>query len=96
MLNWKEVIRKRSWPNFKILSWQSPGGLRKNTENVSQDSRSAGRDLNQGPPEYEAGMLTTQPRHHYQNIATHASYRYIFSHPYFQMLKENENENRAC
>jgi hypothetical protein len=28
----------------------------------SQDSRSPRRDLNPGPPEYEAGMLTTRPQ----------------------------------
>jgi hypothetical protein len=27
-----------------------------------QDSWSPGRDLNPGPPEYEAGALTTRPR----------------------------------
>jgi hypothetical protein len=31
--------------------------LRKITKNLSQDSRSPGRDLNQGPPEYEAGVF---------------------------------------
>jgi hypothetical protein len=36
-------------------------GLRKT--NLSQDSQSAGQDLNQGPPEYEAGVLTTRPCH---------------------------------
>jgi hypothetical protein len=33
--------------------------LRKATKNLSQDSRSAGRDLNPGPPEYEARLSTT-------------------------------------
>jgi hypothetical protein len=32
------------------------------TKNLSQDSRSPGRDLKPGPPEYEAGVLTTRPR----------------------------------
>jgi hypothetical protein len=36
-------------------------GLRKTTI-PSMDSRSPGRDLNPGPPKYEAGMLTTGPR----------------------------------
>jgi hypothetical protein len=31
-------------------------GLRKTTKNLSHDSRSPGRDLNTGPPEYEAGL----------------------------------------
>jgi hypothetical protein len=34
--------------------------LRKAMKNLSQDSRSPGRDLNLGPPECEAGLLTTQ------------------------------------
>jgi hypothetical protein len=32
--------------------------LRKTNKNLCQDIRSAGRDLNQGPSEYEAGVLT--------------------------------------
>jgi hypothetical protein len=42
----------------------SPGicleGLRKFTENFSQDSPSPGQYFNPGPPEYEAGVLTTR------------------------------------
>jgi hypothetical protein len=26
MMNWKGFGSKRSWPNFKVLSWNSPGG----------------------------------------------------------------------
>jgi hypothetical protein len=37
-------------------------GLRKTTKNLSQDSRSPGRDLNPGHPEYEAGLSTTRKR----------------------------------
>jgi hypothetical protein len=37
-------------------------GLRKTTKNLTQDSRSARRDLSAVPPEYEAGWLTTRPR----------------------------------
>jgi hypothetical protein len=37
-------------------------GLRKTTKNLSKDSRSPGRDLNLGPPEYEAGVSITQQR----------------------------------
>jgi hypothetical protein len=40
-----------------------PEGLRKTTNNLIQDSRCPGRDLNPGPSEYEAGILTTRPRH---------------------------------
>jgi hypothetical protein len=39
-----------------------PGGTEENHENLSQDSRSPGRDLNQEHPEYKAGVLPTQPR----------------------------------
>jgi hypothetical protein len=38
-------------------------GLRKTTQNLTQDSRSPGRDLNLGPPKYEALVLTTRLRH---------------------------------
>jgi hypothetical protein len=40
---------------FPAFAWG--GGLRRITKNLSQDSRSPGRDLNPGPPEYEAGEL---------------------------------------
>jgi hypothetical protein len=38
-------------------------GLRKTTKKLSQDSRYPDRDLNPGPPKYDAEMLTTRPRH---------------------------------
>jgi hypothetical protein len=31
-MNWKGFGRERSWPNFKILSWQLLGGTEKNNE----------------------------------------------------------------
>jgi hypothetical protein len=34
----------------------------KTTRNLSEASRSPGRVLNQGPPEYEAGVFTTRLR----------------------------------
>jgi hypothetical protein len=36
--------------------------LSKTTKTLSQDSRSSDRELNPGPPEYEAAMITTRPR----------------------------------
>jgi hypothetical protein len=36
-------------------------GLAKTMKTLSQHSRSPGRDLNSGSPEYEAGMSTTRP-----------------------------------
>jgi hypothetical protein len=62
MINWKGFGRKWSWPNFKVLSRHSPGGTEDNHENRSEVSRSSDRDLNPGPPESEAGVLTTRPR----------------------------------
>jgi hypothetical protein len=53
-MNWKGCGRKWSWPAFAWRYWGKPRKLR-------QDSRSPGRDLNPGPPEYEAGLLTTRP-----------------------------------
>jgi hypothetical protein len=37
MMNWKGFGRKRSWPNFKVLSRHSPGRTEENHEN-NQDS----------------------------------------------------------
>jgi hypothetical protein len=39
------------------------GGLRYTTKTLSQGSRFPGPDLNPERPEYEAGVLTTRPRH---------------------------------
>jgi len=35
-----------------------PGGTEENHKNLSEDSRSPGRDLNSGPPEYETRVST--------------------------------------
>jgi hypothetical protein len=51
MMNWKGCGRKRSWPNFKVLSRHLPGGTEENHENLSQDSRSPAESLNTRPPE---------------------------------------------
>jgi hypothetical protein len=59
-MNWKRCGIKRSWPNLRRYPGICVEGLRKTTTNLSQDSRSPGRDLNPGPPEYE-GVLTTRP-----------------------------------
>jgi hypothetical protein len=53
--------RKWSWPNSRYYPGICLEGLRQITKNLGQDSRPSGRDLNPGPPEYEAGMLTTRP-----------------------------------
>jgi hypothetical protein len=45
------------------------GGTEQNR--LSQDSRSPGRDLNTGRPEYEAGVLTTRPRRSVRRILLH-------------------------
>jgi hypothetical protein len=39
-----------------------------------QDSRSPGRYLNPGPPEYEAGVLTTRPRRSVEKVLCSAEY----------------------
>jgi hypothetical protein len=52
MINWKGFVKKPLWPNFKILSQHFSGGTEKDTKTLSQNSRSAGPDLNLGPPKY--------------------------------------------
>jgi hypothetical protein len=39
---------------FKALSRHLAGGTEEDHENLSEDLRSPGRDLNPGPPKYEA------------------------------------------
>jgi hypothetical protein len=50
--------------------------LRKTTK--GQGSRSAGRDLKSGPPEYEARVLTIQPRRSVKSYTTEHRQKYIF------------------
>jgi hypothetical protein len=74
-MNWKGCGRKRSWPDVRYFPGICLEGVRKTTKYLSQDNRSLGRDLNLGPPEYEAGVLTTQPLrsvtlHKIQNCCT--------------------------
>jgi hypothetical protein len=51
---WKDVVVVY----LKVLSWHWPGGNEENHKKLYQDSQYACRDLNPGPPEYKAGMLT--------------------------------------
>jgi len=60
IINWKGFGRKRSWPNFKVLSWHSPGETEQTMKKINQDSQSLGLRLNPVPSEYEAGVLTTR------------------------------------
>jgi hypothetical protein len=55
---WNEVVVVAK---FTVLYLHFTGGLRKTTKNLSQDSWSLDQNLNLGPPEYKAGVLTTQP-----------------------------------
>jgi hypothetical protein len=58
-MNWRGFGRKRLWTNFKALFPHSPEGTEENHEKVSEDSLSAGRDLNPRPPGYEETSLFT-------------------------------------
>jgi hypothetical protein len=44
----KRCRRARSWPNFKVHSQHLPASTEENHENLSQNSRSPGLDLNPG------------------------------------------------
>jgi hypothetical protein len=58
MTNRKGCGRKRLWPNLRYYPGIFVDGLKKTMKNLSQNSWSPGRDLNLGPLEYEAGVLT--------------------------------------
>jgi hypothetical protein len=62
-MNWKGYERKRPWPNLRCYHGICLEGLRETTKNLSQDSRSPGRDSNSGPPEYKARALTSGQSH---------------------------------
>jgi hypothetical protein len=59
MKNCKGGEIKRPWPNSNVQSQHLSGGTEINKEN-SQDGQSSDRDVNQEPPECEAGALTTK------------------------------------
>jgi hypothetical protein len=58
-MKWKGCGWKWLWPNLKYDHDISMERLRKAMQNLSQDSQSLGQYLNPGPPECEAGVLTT-------------------------------------
>jgi hypothetical protein len=61
MFNWKGIRKVAGVALFKVLCYNLPGRLRKNTEK-SFIFGFPSRDLNTGPVEYEAGGLTIRPR----------------------------------
>jgi hypothetical protein len=88
MMNFKGFVRKRSWPNFEVLSWYLPGGTE---ENRSQDGQSSGRDLNPKPPEFEAEVSITRTRrsvHGSSEAKSHSAGKLCVEHqlllPYFK------------
>jgi hypothetical protein len=58
MMNFKGCGRRRSWPNLRYYPDICLEGLRKTTK-LSQNSRALARNMNLGPPECKAGVLTT-------------------------------------
>jgi hypothetical protein len=61
-MNWKGCGRKRSWPNLRYYPGICLEGLRENTENLSDNRRSLGPEMNSGSPKYEAEVITIRPR----------------------------------
>jgi hypothetical protein len=55
-MNYEGCEKKWSWPDFKIISRNVPGGTEKNHKNLGQKSRFLGRGLKPGLSEYEAGL----------------------------------------
>jgi hypothetical protein len=54
MINWEAFCINRSWPNFEVLSQQSPGGTEEDHKTSIVIARRRGRESKTGPPEYEA------------------------------------------
>jgi hypothetical protein len=53
--------RKQLWPNLRYYNDICLERLRKTTNKFSQDSKTLGQDLNLGPCECEAGVLSILP-----------------------------------
>jgi hypothetical protein len=68
MMNWKGFGRKRSWPNFKVLSRHSHGGTEEKNENSINIVSFRGRESKTGSPEYEVWVLTSRPRRSVWNV----------------------------
>jgi hypothetical protein len=62
MMNWKGCGRKQLWPNLRHYPNICLQGLRKTTKTSVKIAGLQVGTLNPGPPEYEAGVLITQPQ----------------------------------
>jgi hypothetical protein len=58
----ESILKEAVVVYFMVLPRHSSAGSEKNHENFSQYSRSADRDMNPGPPKYEAVVLTIRSR----------------------------------
>jgi hypothetical protein len=58
-MKWKGCVKEQSWSNLRYDPSICLKELRKNTKNLSQDSRSLSRNSNPRPLEYEAGVLSS-------------------------------------
>jgi hypothetical protein len=54
-------LHRRENYSFQIVSWNLHGGTEENHKNLSQGNQPPGRDFNPRHPDYDAGMLPTQP-----------------------------------
>jgi hypothetical protein len=70
MMNWKDVEGSGHGLILRNQFQHLPGRTGENNEQLSQDSLSPGRDLNPGPPQYDAGVLTSRPRRTSYSTAT--------------------------
>jgi hypothetical protein len=87
---------KRSWPNLRYYPGICMEGLRKTTKPLSRDSRSPGRDLNPGPPEYE-GVLITRPRRSVWSYRLQSKYEIESMSPFCDdHLKYKETAEILC
>jgi hypothetical protein len=59
MIKLERIWKKAVVALFKVLFQHLPGGTE---DNLSQDIRSPGRNFKPRSPEYEAVVLTTEPR----------------------------------
>lgn len=89
--NW----RKRQWPNFRALYQHSHEGTDK--KDSTRISSLQCRDLNPGPPVYNAAVLTTPPRRSERIwFRTYSTNENFFQAPFLALIVSSMFRHHIC
>jgi hypothetical protein len=79
MYNWKGFCKKRSWPNFKVLSQHSLERMRKTTKPSIRIAGYRSQNSNPGVPEYETGVLPSDHDFRPKTLLSTCNYTWLFN-----------------